>query len=56
MSTKTLIYIGIAIFGTAGGWLGSMLDGGNLFGLWSILGSTVGGLLGIWVGFKIGNS
>lgn len=56
MSTKTLIYIGIAIGGIAGGWLGSKLDHGNIFGLWGILLSTLGGVAGIWAGFRIGNS
>jgi hypothetical protein len=55
MSTKTLIYIGITIFGAAGGWLGSLLDHGNIFGIWGILGSMVGGLFGIWVGVKLSN-
>lgn len=56
MSTKTLIYIGIAVGGSIGAWLGSKLDGGNLFGLWGILLSTIGGLIGIWAGYKLGNS
>ena len=56
MSTKTLIYIGITIGGLAGGWLGSMMDHGNPFGLWGILLSTVGGLAGIWAGYKVGTS
>lgn len=56
MSTKTLIYIGIFVGGILGGWLGSLLDNGNMFGLWGIAGSTLGGFAGIWAGYKIGSS
>lgn len=55
MSKKTLIYIGIAVFGGLGGYLGSKLDG-NAFGIWGILGSTVGGLFGIWVAIKLSDT
>jgi hypothetical protein len=55
MSTKTYIYIGIAIFGSIGAWLGSLIDNGNIFGLWGILLSTVGGIIGIWAGYRLGN-
>lgn len=54
MSTKTLIYIGIALGGLIGGWLGSLLDGGDMFGMWGILLGTVGSLAGIWAGYTIG--
>ena len=53
MGTKTLIFIGITVGGLVGGWLGSMLDGGNGFGMWSILLSTIGSLAGIWGGYKL---
>lgn len=52
MSQKTIIYIFIAIFGAGGSWLGSLLDKGNMFGVWGIIGGTVGGLFGIWVAVK----
>lgn len=54
MSTKTLIYIGIAVGGLIGGWLGSMLDHGNPFGAWGIILGTVGSFAGIWAGYKLG--
>lgn len=50
---KTAIGIGMTVGGLAGGWLGSLLDHGNAFGLWSILLGGVGGLVGIWAGYKI---
>lgn len=49
---KTIMYISITIGGLVGGWLGSLLDS-NGFGLWSIALSTVGGILSIWVAYKI---
>jgi hypothetical protein len=49
---KLLIFVGLTVGGLIGGWLGGMLDGGNSFGVWSILLSTVGSLAGIWVGYK----
>jgi hypothetical protein len=56
METKHYIYIGILIGSTVGGWLGSLLDHGNFLGVWGILLSGVGGILGIWAGYTLGNS
>ncbi len=56
METKTYIWIGIAVGSTLGGFLGSLLDHGNLIGIWSILLSTIGGIAGIWAGYKLGNN
>ncbi len=50
---KFMIFLGITIFGTIGGWLGAALDGGNWFGAWSILLGAVGSFFGIWVGYKV---
>jgi ABC-type multidrug transport system permease subunit len=49
---KLMIFVGITIFGSLGAWLGSMMDGGNMFGLWGILISSLGSLFGIWAGYK----
>ena len=53
---KLLIGIGIFVFGALGSWLGATLDGGNMFGGWSILFGTVGSFVGIWIGYKAGQS
>jgi hypothetical protein len=56
MSRKTLIYIGIAVGGVIGTWLGAKFDNGNLFGIWGIVLGTVGSFAGIWAGFKLGSN
>jgi hypothetical protein len=53
---KLMIYLGIGVFGTVGGWLGAALDHGNWFGAWSIILGAVGSLFGIWAGYKAGQS
>lgn len=49
-----MIFIGITIFGTLGGWVGAAMDHGNWFGVASIFLSTIGSLAGIWAGYKAG--
>lgn len=46
---KAILWIGITVGGLIGGWLGSLLDHGNMFGAWSIILGVVGSLAGIWV-------
>ncbi len=55
METKTYIWIGILIGGLLGGGLGSVLDHGNVLGVWSILLSGAGSLGGIFAGYRLGN-
>ncbi|MFA5004106.1 MAG: SoxR reducing system RseC family protein [Candidatus Saccharimonadales bacterium] len=50
---KLLIYIGLTVGTFLGSWLGAIPDHGNWLGGWSILGSLIGGIAGIWVGYKI---
>lgn len=50
---KLAIGIGVTVGSILGGWLGSLIDGASMFGLWGIIGSTLGGLLGIYVGYKL---
>ena len=53
---KLFIFLGVTIGGLLGGWVGSLMDHGNGLGGWSILLSTVGSLVGIWVGYKAARS
>ena len=52
---KLMIFLGVTIFGTIGGWIGaSWFDHGNWFGAVSLILSVVGSFFGVWVGFKAG--
>ncbi len=56
MGLKTCVWIGIIVGGLVGGAIGSVLDHGNMLGLWSILISAVGSIVGIFIGYKLYNS
>lgn len=49
---KLAIGIGVTLGSIIGSWLGSLLDHGNMLGLWGILLGGIGGLVGIWLGYK----
>jgi len=53
MTTKTMVWIGLFIGSTIGGYLPSFF-GASVFSGWSIFGSTLGGALGIWAGYRFG--
>lgn len=55
MSTKTIIWIFVFIGSIVGGYI-PILWGGSLFSFTALLLSGVGGIIGIAVGIKIGNS
>ncbi len=50
---KTMMYLMISIFGGIGGYLPALLGDRSLFSGWAILGSTVGGLVGVYVAYKL---
>jgi hypothetical protein len=50
---KTSIFIGLLIGSTLFGWIGALMDHGNWFGAWSLILSTVGSFVGIWVGYRV---
>lgn len=50
---KHAIWLGLTLGGLLGGWIGSLIDSGDMFGLWSIVLGTLGSLVGIWAGFII---
>jgi len=55
MNKKTVVSIFAAIGMTAGGSI-PMLWGDDLLSGWSMLLAFVGGMAGIWLGIKVGNS
>ncbi len=55
MSTKTYVWIGLFIGSAIGGYIPA-LWGASLLTYTSAILSAVGGLAGIWLGFKIGNN
>ncbi len=55
MSTKTIVWISVFVFSVIGGYI-PVFFGGSFLSSWSILGNGIGGLIGIWVGFKIGKA
>lgn len=52
MNTKTLIWIGVAVGSTLGS-LVPELWGSSVFSVSSVVFSTIGGVLGIWGGYRI---
>lgn len=53
---RTPIIAGAVVGFIIGGWLGSLIDHQPFYGLVSVLFGAVLAALGIFVGFKIGNS
>lgn len=54
MSTKAFIWIGFFVGSTIGAYVPAIW-GVSSFSFTSALAATVGGLIGIWAGFKIGS-
>ncbi len=52
MSRKSIVMLGMVIGSIVGGYL-PLLFGVELFSFTSIIGNAVGGLLGVWMAFKI---
>lgn len=50
--TKLVMYIIIGVTTTIGGWVPTLF-GADLFGGWSILGTLVGGVIGIYIFYKV---
>jgi hypothetical protein len=47
---KKVILLSATVFGILGGYIPVLFGDNDFFDIWSILGGTVGGLFGIWVG------
>lgn len=50
---KLLITIGAALGGIAGAYVPYLWGDTDFFSGWSILFATIGGLVGIWLGYKL---
>ncbi|MEN9614360.1 MAG: hypothetical protein RLZZ347_667 [Candidatus Parcubacteria bacterium] len=53
MNTKSLVWIGMFVGSTIGGLIPS-LWGDTFLSIASVLLTAVGGIIGIWLGFKMG--
>lgn len=51
MSNK-LVWFGVLVGSSLGGYA-PVLFGESAFSLWGVLGSTIGGVAGIWAGIKL---
>jgi len=51
MSSKSIIMLGMVVGSIIGGYI-PVLFGASFLSLWSLLGSAVGGLFGIWITYK----
>lgn len=54
MSKKTLVTLGTIIGSVVGGYLPALF-GVSMFSYASILTSGIGAILGIWIGYKLGD-
>jgi hypothetical protein len=55
MSRKTVIWIGLGVGSTVGSLIPALWGGDALVGFSSIILSAVGGIVGIWAGWKVAN-
>lgn len=55
MGQKFVIYFSLFLFSGIGGWLPTLWHA-DIFSLWSIILSAVGGFLGIYIGIKVNNA
>ncbi|MEK7567780.1 MAG: hypothetical protein AAB513_02565 [Patescibacteria group bacterium] len=54
MDSKKMVWIGMIIGSTVGGYMPT-LWGDSFLSFTSVILSAIGGILGIWLGFKISN-
>ncbi len=52
MGSKTLMMFGVVAGSTIGGWVPALL-GADLFSVWGIVGSVVGGVVGLIGGYQL---
>jgi hypothetical protein len=54
MSSKSLVWIGMFVGSAIGGYIPA-LWGDNFLTFSSVISTAVGGIIGIWIGFKLSN-
>lgn len=54
MSSKSIVMLGMIIGSTIGGFIPTFF-GADIFSFWSIIGNIVGGLIGIYIAFRLTN-
>jgi hypothetical protein len=54
MNSKGIVMLGMTVGSTIGGYV-PMLFGVGIFSFWSLVGTLVGGILGIYLAFKLIN-
>jgi len=52
---KKIIMFFVIVFGFAGEFLPMLFGDNDFLSPWTILGSVIGGLFGIWVGVQVSN-
>ena len=52
MGSKFVIYLCLFVGATSGGYIPALWQD-SFFSFWSIVLSAVGGMIGVWIGFKI---
>jgi uncharacterized membrane protein YfcA len=50
---RRIILLFVTVFSVVGGYLPMLFGDAQLFDGWSILGGTVGGIFGIWLGVYV---
>ncbi len=50
---KQVILLCVAVFGIIGSYVPMLFGDHGILSGWSILGSTIGGFIGIWIGVKL---
>ena len=52
MDTRHFIWIGVLVGGFIGGWIPTLWDA-SMFSMSSVIGNTIGGLVGLYIGYEI---
>jgi hypothetical protein len=53
--SKTVVWFGVLVGSALGGYVPSLF-GAEMFSMWGLLGSTVGGVAGVFIGIKLSDN